>query len=170
MKNYLTLIFVGAIFVGPSITFAQSSISGAEVINNNCARCHNARSVDEFSIEEWSVIMPHMREKAHLSRQESEAALLFLQTILTSPPPQASAVIEGESGAELATRFACMGCHSINGVGGTVGPVLDDVVDLKGLEYFVQKLQNPQFNNSVSAMPKMPLSDEQIHALAEYFR
>ena len=41
----------------------ETTLSGAELINNNCARCHNSRPVREFSISEWRVIMPHMREK-----------------------------------------------------------------------------------------------------------
>ena len=54
----------------PNLADDETTLSGAELINNNCARCHNSRPVREFSIGEWRVIMPHMREKAHLTGSE----------------------------------------------------------------------------------------------------
>ena len=144
--------------------------SGAEIINNNCARCHNSRPIQEFSIQEWSVIMPHMREKAHLTGKETEAVMDFLKTISSVPYKDAADVvaIPVMDGGALMTKYGCQGCHSFNGQGGALGPALDNTVEQKGAEFVRKKLTNPQFNNPASAMPKLPLSTAQIDALVDF--
>ena len=157
-------------FISLFVHAEPSQLKGAEVFNNNCARCHNARSIDEFSLAEWTVIMPHMREKAHLTGKETDAVMKFIALVKTDP----STIGKNEniqsvlSGDALFTKYSCQGCHSINGVGGSVGPELDSVIADKGKMFFLQKLKNPQFNNPSSPMPKMPLDDEEINALADY--
>jgi len=175
MKS-INLVYLLTVVSGLFFNFnihAEEEISGAEVINNNCARCHNARSLNEFSIPEWSVIMPHMREKAHLTGQETEAVMQFITTVLeptngniNSSKPN----IKVEDGEALYKKFGCQGCHSLNRVGGKVGPELDKVIDAKGEAFFKQKLLNPQFNNSTSPMPRMPLNEEQIKSIARYIK
>lgn len=158
------------IFSAPWVSAEPSPINGAEVFNNNCARCHNARSLDEFSLQEWAVIMPHMREKAHLTGKETDAVMAFITLVKNGETKSASAkegvlVLNGEA---LFNKYSCQGCHSVNGKGGTVGPALDTTIADKGKTFFLQKLKNPQFNNPASPMPKMPLSDKEIEALADY--
>jgi len=171
--NLVNLFIIVSGLVFSSKLHAEEEISGAEVINNNCARCHNARSINEFSIPEWSVIMSHMREKAHLTGQETEAVMRFITTVLepanetTSSSQSANNVEDGEV---LFKKFGCQGCHSLNKVGGNVGPELDTVIDVKGEEFFKQKLLNPQFNNSSSPMPRMPLNEKQIMSIAGYLK
>ena len=78
MKSIIQILLVVSLsLLSAFSSYAEEKISGAEVINNNCARCHNARAVHEFSIPEWKVIMPHMREKAHLTGKETQAVLEF---------------------------------------------------------------------------------------------
>ncbi|MCG8314375.1 MAG: c-type cytochrome [Pseudomonadales bacterium] len=147
-----------------------TEISGAQVINDNCARCHNARPVHEFSMQEWQVIMPHMREKAHLSKQETDAVLRFFETIQSDNTPPDTVKTETLSGRELMTKFGCVGCHSIKGEGGDIGPSLDNIIGSKGEKFVKQKLVNPQFNNPASPMPKMNLSDDQIALMIEFLK
>lgn len=145
-----------------------TSINGAAVFNNNCARCHNARSLDEFSLNEWAVIMPHMREKAHLTGQETEAVMQFIRLVKNgdeAPRETKSSAMNGEA---LFKKYSCQGCHSLNGKGGTVGPALDSIIENKGRSFFVKKLQDPQFNNPSSPMPKMPLTNSEIDALVKF--
>ena len=167
-------IMTGTCLLASLFTFnvsANEEISGAEVINNNCARCHNARSINEFSISEWQVIMPHMRQKAHLTGSETEAVLQFISTVLgPNGTTNAKTTSQKMDGKQLFNKYGCQGCHSLKGVGGKVGPALDSIIEDKGKAFVKQKLANPQFNNSASPMPMMSLSEEQISAIVEYIK
>jgi len=55
-----------------------SSVSGAKLWANNCSRCHNMRSLDEFRPDQWRVIMAHMRVRAQLTGSEARKILMFL--------------------------------------------------------------------------------------------
>lgn len=149
---------------------SSEPLSGAELINNNCARCHNSRPIQEFSMSEWKVIMPHMREKAHLTGTEVQAILKFME--IASTPVQAPKVLESVNNTveprEVLTRYGCQGCHQVQGAGGTLGPSLDNIISEKGIAFFERKVKEPQFNNSASAMPKMPITDEEIAALVVF--
>lgn len=143
--------------------------SGAEVINNNCSRCHNARPVQEFSLEDWSVIMPHMRERAHLTGEETRAVMDYFRTLSRRPPVAATPVpSKTASGKELMVRYGCLGCHSLGGQGGSAGPALDGVVQRRGADFVKKKLANPQFDNPQSTMPRAPLSGAEIQAIVDY--
>lgn len=172
MKNRLivnTFLLIVSLFA-PLQVSSSEPLSGAELINNNCARCHNSRPIQEFSIGEWKVIMPHMREKAHLTGTEVQAILNFMEMAAT--PAQALKVIEPVNIAvdprDVLTRYGCQGCHQVQGAGGTLGPSLDNVISTKGKAFFLRKVKEPQFNNSSSSMPQMPITDEELTALVEF--
>ena len=142
---------------------------GAKVYSENCGRCHNARPAEELSKREWSVVMPHMRAKAHLTGQETLAVETFLASTLTSDVRNAvndsKPNAPKKSGEELVTQFGCQGCHQIKGEGGKLGPALDGVVASKGESFVLKKLIDPKFNNAASAMPKYPMNKEDIKAI-----
>ncbi len=151
----------------------NTNISGAKVINDNCSRCHNSRPIDEFSLQEWQVIMPHMRDRSHLTETETQAILEFIKTVSTPTPTAASPIVVIQagsylSGEKLVAKYGCLGCHQMNGIGGALGPALDNVVEDKGAAYFLKKVTNPQFNNPASAMPKMPITESELEAIANY--
>ena len=147
---------------------------GAKVYSENCARCHNARPAEEYSKKEWSVVIPHMRAKAHMTGKESLAVEAFLASTLTADvrntPSHESADAPKRTGAELVTQFGCQGCHQLKGEGGTLGPVLDDVISDRGEAFVLQKLIDPKFNNAASSMPKYPMSKEDIAAIIEFLK
>lgn len=172
MKNrVIASIFLLFVSLIASLQVSSSEpLSGAELINNNCARCHNSRPIQEFSMSEWRVIMPHMREKAHLTGSEVQAILKFMEIAAT--PAQATKIIEPINivvdPRDVLTRYGCQGCHQVQGAGGTLGPSLDNVISEKGKAFFLRKVKEPQFNNSSSSMPQMPITDEELTALAEF--
>lgn len=155
--------------------FAQDPIKGATVFNLNCARCHQARPAHEFSDREWDVIVPHMREKAHLTKTEADNLTHFLQQ---SNLPEniemariaAERPVKSINGEELVARFACAGCHIVKGKGGTLGPSLDGISDLKDGTFLRAKIANPQFNNPSSPMPQFSLSKEEVEAIIDYLK
>jgi hypothetical protein len=57
----------------------ETSISGSEAWDQNCARCHNSISPTTYSDQQWDAIMMHMRIHARLTGQEERAILKFLK-------------------------------------------------------------------------------------------
>ncbi len=147
----------------------EAVAEGARIFNQNCSRCHNARPAQEFHQEEWSVIVPHMREKAHMSGKEAKKLEAFIAVTLTADKVTGSQDLPTEElgGVALMQKFACAGCHRINGTGGAVGPALKGVVARMGREGVIRKILEPTFNNPSSSMPRFPLSETDAAALAD---
>jgi mono/diheme cytochrome c family protein len=145
---------------------------GAKLYSENCGRCHNPRPAEEYSKKEWSVVMPHMRAKAHMTGKEALAVEAFLDSTLTadvrSQVTSVKANLPAKSGAELLAQFGCQGCHQLNGEGGKLGPALDGVVANKGEAFVLKKLADPKFNNAASAMPKYPMTQAELKAIVDY--
>jgi mono/diheme cytochrome c family protein len=145
---------------------------GAKVYSENCGRCHNARPAEEYSKKEWSVVIPHMRAKAHMTGKEALAVEAFLASTLTADvrneASYANTNAPKKTGEELVAQFGCQGCHQMKGEGGKLGPTLDGVVSNKGEEFIMNKLANPKFNNAASAMPKYPMNKVDMKAIVDY--
>lgn len=145
---------------------------GAKVYSQNCGRCHNARPAEEYSKKEWSVVIPHMRAKAHMTGKEALAVEAFLASTLTADirdDDHASTEDKPQrTGAELIAAFGCQGCHKIDGEGGALGPNLDNTVADRGAEFVIKKLKDPKFNNSASAMPRYPMSAADKQAIVDF--
>ena len=47
--------------------------------SQTCNRCHNIRSPDSYSGNEWAIVMTHMRVRGYLTGPEQRAILEFLQ-------------------------------------------------------------------------------------------
>jgi mono/diheme cytochrome c family protein len=52
---------------------------GAQLWPVYCAQCHKPRPGSEFSPDQWSVIIMHMRSRANLSGEDAVAILTYLQ-------------------------------------------------------------------------------------------
>jgi mono/diheme cytochrome c family protein len=146
---------------------------GAKIYSENCGRCHNPRPAEEYTKKEWSVVIPHMRAKAHMTGKEALAVEAFLASTLTSDVQnQVSADSlknkPQRSGEELIAGFGCQGCHKINGTGGALGGDLTGVVNKRGAEFIIKKLTDPTFNNQASSMPKFPMTEEDKKMIVEF--
>jgi nitric oxide reductase subunit C len=62
----------------------------------------------------------------------------------------------------------CTACHALGGAGGTAGPALDGIGDRRDEDYITRWLKDPMAVKADSRMPKLPLSDENIKALATF--
>jgi len=67
------------------------------------------------------------------------------------------------------TAMGCIGCHSIGGKGGNVGPALDTVAKRRDRAYLTKWISDPQKIKPGTAMPKLPLTPEQLTELLDYF-
>lgn len=62
----------------------------------------------------------------------------------------------------------CVACHTLQGQGGTVGPVLDGVGSRLDADTMKRRLENPLSVKADSKMPKLPLSPEEITELVAF--
>ena len=53
--------------------------SGALLWGENCNRCHNAPSQDQYSKAQWTIIGTHMKSKAGLTNDEVTKIVAFLK-------------------------------------------------------------------------------------------
>lgn len=77
------------------------------------------------------------------------------------------------SGAPAANEPAifstiCKACHSVGGVGGVVGPALDDVKSRKTRDEMLAWIRNPQKIKPGTAMPQLPLTDAQLTNVVDF--
>ncbi len=90
--------------------------------------------------------------------------------------PNTTANTAGTSASASSTLVAapavygqlCSACHQIGGSGGSVGPALDTVGQKYEQAWFKDWLKDPQAIRPGTTMPKLPLSDSDIDALATY--
>jgi hypothetical protein len=57
--------------------------SGVEIWTQQCGRCHNLRSPDEFSYAQWEVAVNHMRVRATLTAADTREILEFFKAAAT---------------------------------------------------------------------------------------
>lgn len=84
--------------------------------------------------------------------------------------PNVAAAAVPPGGLERPAIFGqvCVACHTLQGEGGKVGPVLDGVGSRRDLAYLQKWLLNPQDIKADAKMPKLPLSEKDIQELAAY--
>lgn len=91
----------------------------------------------------------------------------------TGPPPSGSASSLSPSareGSRLFGSLGCVGCHSVNGKGGAVGPDLSDE-SRRGHSraWLAAQIANPKSHNPNSIMPPYPtLGDTQMNQVVDY--
>lgn len=65
-------------------------------------------------------------------------------------------------------KTLCVACHSLGGTGGIVGPALDGVGNRYDTAYLEKWLSDPQKLKPGTAMPKLPLTQDEIQELVEF--
>lgn len=97
-----------------------------------------------------------------------------LQGFPAKPPLQAlmrptatTASTDGPPQPEI-FRTICVACHSVGGVGGVVGPALDEVYKRKTREEMVTWISDPQRLKPGTPMPRIDMTPEQLNEVIEY--
>lgn len=89
LKSFLCLATLAAVGLGflagcattaPSAGGETASANGSKLWAQNCNRCHNSPSADEYSSAQWDIIMLHMRVRAGLTAADTRAVREFLQS------------------------------------------------------------------------------------------
>jgi mono/diheme cytochrome c family protein len=85
-----------------------------------------------------------------------------------STPPTAAATNQAQ-GFQFMTKYGCLTCHKLNGIGSTVGPNLDEVGLRREVDWMKRWIKIPHSIKSNSRMPSFVyLPDEHIKIIAEY--
>ncbi len=107
-----------------------------------------------------------------LSETNLEAIVLFMlsQTGESAPGYYASMKVlpSVDQGQRLFQQKGCIGCHTVGGQGGKVGPVLDDVGLRRSPEWMMLHFRDPQSVTPGSVMPKFGFTDTEARALTEF--
>lgn len=107
-----------------------------------------------------------------LSAPDLEAITLFMlsQTGESAPGYYASMKVIPSSGGgrALFQMKGCIGCHSVDGKGGTVGPALDDVGLRRTPAWIMQHFRDPQLVTPGSVMPRFGFTEGEARALTDF--
>ncbi len=86
--------------------------------------------------------------------------------IVNAPAVTSPSVLAGRA---LYAKSGCSACHSIHGKGGKIGPDLTQVAARRpDAEWHVRHFRDPQSVVPGSIMPKVDLTDKDLHELADY--
>jgi mono/diheme cytochrome c family protein len=71
-------------------------------------------------------------------------------------------------GRRLFQAKGCIGCHSIAGQGGKIGPALDDVGLRRAPEWMIQHFRDPQTITPGTVMPRFGFTEAEARALTDF--
>jgi mono/diheme cytochrome c family protein len=106
------------------------------------------------------------------SEPDLDAITLFMlsQTGETVPGFYASMKVipSASEGRRLFQQKGCIGCHSIGGLGGKIGPALDDVGLRRSSEWMIQHFRDPQAVSPGTVMPRFGFTEPEARALTDF--
>lgn len=72
------------------------------------------------------------------------------------------------AGRRIFQEKGCIGCHSIGGKGGAIGPPLDEVSKRHDAEWIIAHFRNPAAVSPGTVMPRFDFTEQQMRALTEF--
>lgn len=101
-----------------------------------------------------------------------DAIVLFMlsQTGESAPGYYASMKVIPSAGRGLTlfTQKGCIGCHSVGGKGGNIGPALDEVGLRRSPEWIMQHFRDPQTVSPGTVMPGFGFTETEARALTDF--
>jgi mono/diheme cytochrome c family protein len=92
--------------------------------------------------------------------QTGESLTDYYVSMRTIPGP--------ELGQRLFEQKGCIGCHSVGGHGGKVGPALDGVAKRRSNDWIAQHFRDPAAVTPGTVMPKFNFTEAEIRALTSF--
>jgi len=84
-KIIIILAFIvasaGLLLSGCAPTQMIADKTGVQLWGENCNRCHNAPSMEQYNKDQWVVIGDHMRVRANVTNEEVTKIVGFLQGV-----------------------------------------------------------------------------------------
>ena len=85
MKKIIIILFAiissGMILLDGCVSTKIANKSGVQLWGENCGRCHNAPTMDQYSAAHWDVIGTHMKLKAGITDEEVTKIVAYLQGV-----------------------------------------------------------------------------------------
>lgn len=153
------------------------------VAEAGCARCHVEGGVaDELAVlsmtrdAAWlaghladpEVIAPGVRDAPAVDERETAAIVAYLLRLQAGPLPPPPT--QREEAAAVVFARACIGCHTVDGDGGTEGPDLSRIGRDRGRDWLVRWITDPTTIRPGAEMPAFGrrLRPDEIDAVAAY--
>ncbi len=92
--------------------------------------------------------------------------ILLLLTAACAHVAQTSAPVA--DGQRVFQDQGCYGCHTVGKTGTPIGPDLSHVGAKHSRSYLIGWLRDPASQKPTAHMPKLTLTDAEVHALAAY--
>jgi len=159
-------------------------LAGAALMasENRCVRCHKpdglaapieaghvGRPADWLAahVVDPEVIAPGLREPPEANQRDTAAIVAALARLRAESPP---ALDPSTAHLHVVVNRTCLGCHQIDGVGGTEGPDLSNVGSKYDLASIERRINNPVDVKPDAEMPAFGgrLTTEEIHAIAAW--
>jgi mono/diheme cytochrome c family protein len=106
------------------------------------------------------------------SETNLEAITLFMLSLTGESAPgyyaSMKVIPSPGQGLRLFTQKGCIGCHSVAGQGGNVGPALDDVGLRRSPEWMIRHFREPQAVSPGTVMPRFGFTEPEARALTEF--
>ncbi len=113
----------------------------------------------------WVIILALM---GYSSKPETASSQVPLSQTTTSTQISESA----QKGAQLFRSMGCIGCHQVNGQGGTVGPQLSsELLKGKSRQWLITQIRDPKKHNLNTMMPAFAsATDQQVNELNDFLQ
>jgi ubiquinol-cytochrome c reductase cytochrome b subunit len=105
-----------------------------------------------------------------LSDQQMKKLVDYLLSLRTGPTAAGTASVQVDKGKDLFHSEGCIGCHTVNGSGGSIGPNLSDEGKKgRSRQWLETQIRNPKSHFADSVMPSFgSLSDRQVSYLVDF--
>jgi ubiquinol-cytochrome c reductase cytochrome b subunit len=102
------------------------------------------------------------------SKKVRTASLQASKGSAVDPPAQVSASVK--QGEQLFNSLGCIGCHTIKGRGGVVGPALNpQLLRGKTRQWLITQIRNPRSHNPSTIMPAFSsATDQQVNDVVDF--
>jgi ubiquinol-cytochrome c reductase cytochrome b subunit len=180
-------------FSGPTqwMELAPAELAGVRYFRDqNCEKCHNVTPsgtakagpnlVNTARRHDATWLLEHFKNPAAVSPGTvmkpvnlTESQLKDLSALILKLTPDNAEVADtapdfAVQGAVIYQKNSCGACHSVNGVGGRIGPALNGVGDRHNEAWVIQHFQDPQKVSPKTPMPAYKFSPTDMQNEVSY--
>jgi cytochrome c1 len=81
----LSFLFQSGPQVGPLTTEPSSDVNQGKLIyEKKCQRCHGLKDINDYSLQQWDVILPKMSKKSMIGKKKRNKVYSYIQWKLTN--------------------------------------------------------------------------------------